>query len=97
MDTQEEIIEYLCKDEQVFNLARSIAEAGTNPLSLTGLVLDEKSAKGVKKSYHVWEGNRRICAIQLLNDHDKASPNLREGFATLAKDKRCKDWVYGIF
>jgi hypothetical protein len=86
METQEEIIDYLCKDEQVFNLARSIAEAGTNPLSLTGLVLDEKSGKAAKKSYHVWEGNRRICAIQLLNDHDKAPPNLREGLAALVKE-----------
>ena len=32
IETQEEIIEHLCKDEQVFNLGRSISDVGTNPL-----------------------------------------------------------------
>jgi len=30
--TEQEIIEHLCKDEAVFNLARNIAIAGLNPL-----------------------------------------------------------------
>ena len=38
IETQEEIIEHLCKGEQVFNLARNISGAGTNPLELLGLV-----------------------------------------------------------
>ena len=38
-ESEPEIIEHLCKDEQVFNLARSIAEAGPNPLELVGVVV----------------------------------------------------------
>jgi hypothetical protein len=33
----------------------------------------------------VWEGNRRICAIKLLNDPDLAPAHLRKDIATLAE------------
>ena len=82
IDSQQEIIECLCRDEQVFNLARSIADAGTNPLDLLGLVQPERA----KKSYDVWEGNRRVCAIKLLNDPELAPAHLRKDFRTLAKE-----------
>ena len=85
IETQPEIIEHLCKDEQVFNLARSISEAGPNPLELLGLVqIAGSGASETKKAYQVWEGNRRICAIKLLNDPDLAPPHLRADFARLA-------------
>ncbi|RWN64390.1 MAG: hypothetical protein EOR99_26515 [Mesorhizobium sp.] len=85
MDSQDEIIEYLCTDEQVFNLARSISEAGPNPLQLVGLVQVPGSGKAsTKKTYQVWEGNRRLCAIKLLNDPDLAPPHLRRDFSRLA-------------
>ncbi len=85
MESQDEIIEYLCKDEQVFNLARSIAEAGPNPLQLVGLVqIPGSGSAATKKTYQVWEGNRRVCAIKLLNDPDLAPPHLRKDFARLS-------------
>jgi hypothetical protein len=85
MESQEEIIGYLCKDEQVFNLARSLSEAGPNPLQLVGLVQVPGSGRAsTKKNYQVWEGNRRVCAIKLLNDPDLAPPHLRRDFARLA-------------
>lgn len=84
IETEPEIIEHLCQDEQVFNLARSLAEAGPNPLHSIGLV--QLPGGGGKKSYQVWEGNRRVCAIKLLNDPDRAPPNLRKDFERLAKD-----------
>ncbi len=87
IESQEEIIEYLCKDEQVFNLARNISEAGPNPLVLAGLVqIPGSGASSTKKAYQVWEGNRRICAIKLLNDPDLAPPHLRKDFARLASE-----------
>ncbi|CAN5266210.1 hypothetical protein BH10PSE7_BH10PSE7_38310 [soil metagenome] len=82
---EDDVILYLCRDEQVFNLARSISEAGTNPLALLGVVQLPGSGRGVtKKTYQAWEGNRRVCAIKLLNDPDRAPPNLRKDFARLA-------------
>ncbi len=87
IDTQDEIIEHLCKDEQVFNLARNIADAGTNPLELLGLVqVSGSGAASTKKVYQVWEGNRRVCAIKLLNDPDLAPPHLRKDFARLSSE-----------
>ncbi|MBY0427868.1 MAG: hypothetical protein K2Q32_01460 [Alphaproteobacteria bacterium] len=86
LETEDEIISHLCKDELVFNLARSIADAGPNPLELVGVVETKASAKsGTKKTYEVWEGNRRICAIKLLNDPDLAPPHLRKDFSRLAE------------
>lgn len=82
LGSEPEVIEHLCKNEQVYNLARSISEAGTNPLALLGVV--ELRGTGSKKSYQVWEGNRRVCAIKLLNDPDRAPPDLRTDFARLA-------------
>jgi hypothetical protein len=81
IESEPEIIEHLCKDEQVYNLARSISEAGSNPLALLGLV--ELPGSGKKKNYQAWEGNRRICAIKLLNDPDRAPPHLRKDFTRL--------------
>jgi hypothetical protein len=87
LQSQDEIIEHLCKDEQVFNLARSISEAGTNPLELLGVVQIEGSGqRSTKPNYEVWEGNRRLCAIKLLNDPDLAPPHLRKDIARLAED-----------
>lgn len=43
----EEIIEYLLEDEQVYELAKSIAEHSTNPLELLGVV--EITQKGGKE------------------------------------------------
>ena len=82
IESEPDIIEYLCKDEQVYNLARSISEAGPNPLDLLGLI--EVKGSGGKKSYQAWEGNRRVCAIKLLNDPDRAPAHLRKDFARLS-------------
>jgi len=85
LGSEDEVIAYLCKDEQVFNLARSISEAGTNPLELLGVVqLPSSGRAAAKKVYQAWEGNRRVCAIKLLNDPDRAPANLRQDFARLA-------------
>ena len=87
IESEPEIIEYLCKDEQVFNLARSISEAGLNPLALLGVVqIPGSGAAATKKSYQSWEGNRRLCAIKLLNDPDLAPPHLRKDFARIASE-----------
>ena len=55
-----EIVKILLEDEQVYELAKSIAEHRTNPLELLGVVdITEEGAS--EPSYEVWEGNRRVA------------------------------------
>lgn len=77
---QPEIIEYLLGDEQVYNLARHISANGMNPLEIIAVFADEEG------NLIVAEGNRRICALQLLLDPDKAPSEQRSRFRALAKN-----------
>lgn len=77
---QPEIIEHLLNDEQVDNLARHISEHGLNPLEIVAVFPDQEG------NLIVAEGNRRICALQLLLDPQKAPPERRNRFGRLAKN-----------
>lgn len=78
-DTPEEVIEHLCKNEDVISLARDIARHGSNPLELLAVMPGKKAGTFISK-----EGNRRLCAIKLLSDPDLAPPNLRKKFEKLS-------------
>lgn len=84
---QQEIIDYLLADEQVDNLARHISENGLNPLEIVAVFPDDEG------NWIVAEGNRRICALQLLLDPDKAPPERRNRFARLAKNRRAPETI----
>lgn len=87
LSTQEEVIEQLCRDENVLDLARSICEDGMNPLEQIGVIeLNKSRARRSKNTYEVWEGNRRICAVQLLNDPERAPAKLRASFKRLTRN-----------
>lgn len=79
----EEAIEYLCRDEYILQLARDIANHGLSPLENFAVV---PLKKGRKPNYVALEGNRRLCAIALLNDPDLAPPRLRAEFEKLASE-----------
>ncbi len=81
LNTLKEIIEHLCKNEAVLELARDIAEHGTNPLESIGVMPGDKEGTYISK-----EGNRRLCAIKLLSDPDLAPSNLRKTFENLSKN-----------
>lgn len=69
IENEQEIINYLLKKEKVKPLARHIAEAGSmSPLERLAVVAHPK----VKGAYIAAEGNRRVCALKLLSDPDKA-------------------------
>lgn len=80
-----EIIEYLLEDEQVYELAKSIAQHQTNPLELLGVVEITEDGSS-EAAYEVWEGNRRVCAVMLLNDPDLAPPKWRKRFRKLSDE-----------
>ena len=81
--TEDEAIEYLCTKEDVWPLARDITNIGLNPLERVALI----PVKGQPGSYTMAEGNRRLCALKLLADPDRAPARLRKGFGTLATQK----------
>ncbi len=79
-EDQDEVIAYLCDHELVLPIAKDIARHGLNPLELFALLPDGSD------TYFAAEGNRRLCAIKLLNDPDLAPANLRNEFVKAARD-----------
>lgn len=79
-------IDYLCERENVYALARDIVRLGLNPLELFGVVpIDGKKSSKESPVYYVAEGNRRFCAIKLLDDPDLAPPTQRKLFEKLSQ------------
>lgn len=62
INDQAEIIKHLVKNESIKVLAKDIATNGLSPIELFAVVKDES------KNYIAVEGNRRLCALTLLND-----------------------------
>ena len=77
--TEAEVIEYLCRHEQVYSLARDIAKIGINPLEIFAVTPADKKS-GRNQSFIVAEGNRRMCALKLLADPDLAPAKYRKDF-----------------
>ncbi|WP_181458320.1 MULTISPECIES: hypothetical protein [Lonsdalea] len=75
-----EIINYLVQNEKVKVLAKSIAENGTSPLESLAVMEDDSG------HFIALEGNRRVCALTLLNDPDLCPENERSYFRKLAED-----------
>lgn len=82
-ESEAQAIARLCEKEAVYPLARDIVKNGLNPLERLALL---PAKKGVKTTlnYNAAEGNRRICALKLLNDPELAPANLRKAFEKLA-------------
>jgi hypothetical protein len=74
----------LCNHESILSLARDIVDKGLNPIEQIALLPDEESDDETA-TYVVAEGNRRICALKLLHDSDRALAKLRPGFVQAAK------------
>lgn len=71
--TESDAIQLLIQNEDVRALAKHIVEVGTtSPLDMMALVPHPK-AKG---RYVTAEGNRRLCALKLLADPDKATKDV---------------------
>ena len=81
-DNQDEVIEYLLGNEEVYNLARHMSQNGINPLEVVAVFPDEDG------NLVVAEGNRRVCAAQLLTDPEKAPASVRLRFKALAEKSR---------
>lgn len=79
-EDQQDCIDYLCEQENVLALAKDIAKIGLNPLELFAVIPESED------SYFAAEGNRRLCAIMLLNDPELAPANSRNEFIRAAEN-----------
>lgn len=75
---QAQVIAYLVADEETYNLARHMSQHGINPLEVVAVFPDEDG------NLVVAEGNRRVCAAQLLTDPEKAPESATAKFRALA-------------
>ncbi len=85
-ETQAQVIEYLCGNEEVPQLARDITRHGLSPLDRFGVVRDHDT-EGSDATYIAAEGNRRVCALKLLNDPELAPPERKAFF-----EKQAAEW-----
>ena len=77
IENQKEIISYLIENEKIKELAKDIAEKGmTNPLDLVGIITEDNKKLVV-------EGNRRVCALKLLDKPSLAPKEYQRYFKTL--------------
>lgn len=86
VDSEDEAIEKLCLKEQVLQLADDIVAHGLSPAEKLLLLPDEDGRMGKAKTYIVAEGNRRVCALKLLDDPDRAPAKFKASFKSLAKN-----------
>lgn len=85
VDGEPEAIDRLCRSEDIDALARDIARNGTNPAERLILYpVDDSAPVNDKTAYYVAEGNRRVCAMKLLNDPDLAPAKIRNSIKASA-------------
>lgn len=92
--SQDEVIDFLCTNEYVYELAKDLTKVGLNPLELFALL--PSPSKGRRKTYVVGEGNRRLCALMLLQDPELAPPKERAKFRELAVDWEPVPQIFAI-
>ena len=71
----------------IYKIAEDIVKVGLSPLERLGVVADKTGTEDDSlTTYIVVEGNRRICALKLLNDPDLAPSRLVDKFNKLASE-----------
>ena len=83
--SQDEVIEYLCKEELTLEIAKDIAKNGLNPLERFALIPENMAIKNQNGTFIAAEGNRRLCALKLLRDPDLAPADKRKAFENAAE------------
>ena len=88
-DTTEEAFSDLISSDKIIEIARDIVERGAlNPLENIGVYADEESGG---KRFVVLEGNRRICALQLLEDPDGVPKDVPKRVSLVQRLKQLGD------
>ena len=80
LDTEAEAIAHLFEEEKTFPLAKDIAENGLSPFERFAVVKKDDG------SFFCAEGNRRICALKLLNNPELAPTKWKNRFEKISKE-----------
>ena len=81
---EEKIRNLFGSQDETLILATHLAENGQNPLDRLGIIEHPR----LPGHYVIREGNRRLCAMQLLRDPDRAPADNRKAFQKLASTGR---------
>ena len=87
---QSAIVEYLVKNAKVKQLASDIVEKGVSPIDLLAVV-DHDSTH-----YIAVEGNRRLCALVLLNNTELCPQSESKFFKNLSKGGTVPDSINAV-
>ncbi|WP_407965869.1 ParB N-terminal domain-containing protein [Bartonella sp. C271] len=79
--TEKDAINFLCKTEQISELAKDIAENGISPCEKLIVLQDEKK-------YIVAEGNRRLVALKLLDNPNLTPEPLLKTFSKFSVSRK---------
>ena len=83
LESDQKVIETLCKSEKIANLAKDIANNGLSPVgAFCVMKLDPTDPQSM---YVAKDGNRRLCALKLLTDPELAPTSNRKMYETLAE------------
>lgn len=93
-EDEEKIRKLLGAQDETLTLAKHLAEHGQNPLDRLGIVKHPK----LPGHYVIREGNRRLCALQLLRDPSRAPTTAtRKAFQNLADSgKEVPDLIQAV-
>ena len=87
---QSAIVEYLVKNAKVKQLARDIVEEGVSPIDLLAVVEHDST-------YHIAvEGNRRLCALILLNNTELCPQSESNYFENLSEGRTVPDSITAV-
>jgi len=88
-ESQKEALQKLLKDEDIRALAADIVKYGVNPTE-TLIVMPSKDIEG---KYIVLEGNRRLCALKVLQKPTLCSSKSDESYFSKLKQKYTGDFI----
>jgi hypothetical protein len=89
INTQAKIISHLVEKDKIKQLAKDIAENGISPIDLIAVIENQNGR------FTVVEGNRRVCALTLLNKPNKSITannyfkKLKDGSTKIPKEVEC--------
>lgn len=86
--SEQECIQWMLthQGQNILNLAKDISENGLSPLDNI-LVLPERSPESTE--YIVWEGNRRVTALKILDDPNRChDPEMQSKFLKIKKNSK---------
>lgn len=91
--SEDQVIVHLFENEKVFALVKDIAANGLNLLQNFAVIPNNLDSA---YSYTAVDGNRRLCALKVLEDPEKAPKSYRKAISELSKSFQLPERVNAI-